>query len=118
MEAKYECPWKALKVPKILVQFYISEKEHDIAIKYYELRNLQAEEGVELTPIPWQYLNVLEAVKCDELLSMSYPPPRPKLRRQLAVGLCNASKIAAAKQSILYNKEDLSELREILAKFD
>ena len=116
MEAEYECPWKALKVPKLLVQYHINEKEHDIAIKYYELRNLQAEEGLEVTPIPWQYLNVLEAVKCDELLLMSYPPPRPKLRRQLAVGICNASKIAAAKQCILHDKEDLVELREILAK--
>ena len=118
MSAEYECPWKTLKVPKLLVQYYINEKEHDIAIKYYELRSLQAEEGLEVTPIPWQFLNVLEAIKCDELLLMSYPPPRPKLRRQLAVGLCNGSKIAAAKQSILYDKEDLAELREILAKLD
>jgi hypothetical protein len=116
MEAEYECPWKALRVPKLLVQYHINEKEHDIAIKYYELRSLQAEEGLEVTPIPWQYLNVLEAIKCDELLLMSYPPPRPKLRRQLAVGLCNVSKIAATKQSILYDKEDLAEMREILAK--
>lgn len=118
MSARYECPWKSLNVPKAVVQYYINQKENDIAIAYHRLRYLEAEEGLDLTPIPWQFLNVLEAINCDELLLLSYPPPAPKLRRQLGVGLCNISKIAAAKQSILYDREDLVDLREILAKIE